>query len=372
MSSAARTARRASSSRRWARPKTAMTASPMNFSTIPPWCSRTPRSSSKARTVAERRAPASSLDDERAEQVREDDRQRPPAGQMRSAAPDRVAALRAPRPRRVGAHLDRRAARGAPAGGGLGAALDRGRRRRDADQPRGRGRRAIPERDRGQRLDDDRRSDRLDGRGGEQGLERGRHGLERGRELQGAPCHDPVAAAGFGEDDVARAHTRPVGQPDAPRPLEPVVQDGQGGLALGDGLDGAEGIRRPGDRQPEHGHHRVPDPLLDPAAVRLEHAPELVEVLVEDVPERLRVEALGERRGPLQVRNDHRHAVRALRRAAAGEADTAPRAVPPRRQDVTPARGAGHPLHVGGDRPSVGQLRITSRRDRRPAPCRRT
>ena len=46
MSAAARTARRASSSWAVGMPNTAMTASPMNFSTVPPWCSTTARMAS--------------------------------------------------------------------------------------------------------------------------------------------------------------------------------------------------------------------------------------------------------------------------------------------------------------------------------------
>ncbi len=47
ISAAARSARRASSSRAVGTPKTATTASPMNFSTLPPWRSTTSRTSSK-------------------------------------------------------------------------------------------------------------------------------------------------------------------------------------------------------------------------------------------------------------------------------------------------------------------------------------
>ena len=43
MSSAARTARSASSSWIVGMPNTAITASPMNFSTVPPWRSSAPR-----------------------------------------------------------------------------------------------------------------------------------------------------------------------------------------------------------------------------------------------------------------------------------------------------------------------------------------
>ncbi len=47
ISAAAVTARTASSSCRWGTPNTAITASPMNFSTVPPWRSSTARISSK-------------------------------------------------------------------------------------------------------------------------------------------------------------------------------------------------------------------------------------------------------------------------------------------------------------------------------------
>ena len=303
-------------------------------------------------------------------QVGEDDRQRPPAGLSRTAARDGVAALGAPRPRRVGIDVDRRAARRTSACGGLVAALDGRCRGRHAEEPGRHRRRAVLERDRRRRFDGGRRPDGLDRRCGEQRFEGWRHGFERGCEQEGAARHDPVPAAGFGEHDVARADPRPVGQSDAPRPFDPVVQVGQRRLALGDGPDGTERIRLAGDRQAEHGHHGVPDPLLDPAAVRLEDPAELVEVLVQDVPKRLGIEALGKGGRPLQVGDDHRHPVGALGGATVAEAGTAPRAVPPRRPDVTPTRGAAHPLHMGGDRPPVGQLRITSRRDRRPGPCR--
>ena len=47
ISTPARTARRASSSWATGRPKTALTASPMNFSTLPPWRSTAPRAAAK-------------------------------------------------------------------------------------------------------------------------------------------------------------------------------------------------------------------------------------------------------------------------------------------------------------------------------------
>jgi len=60
ISPAARTARRASSSCARGIPKTAMTASPMNFSTVPPWCSTTRRISSKYRLIVRRSVSGSS------------------------------------------------------------------------------------------------------------------------------------------------------------------------------------------------------------------------------------------------------------------------------------------------------------------------
>jgi hypothetical protein len=54
ISSAARTARRASSSCTTGMPKTAITASPMNFSTVPPWASSTVFMRSKYRDMTPR------------------------------------------------------------------------------------------------------------------------------------------------------------------------------------------------------------------------------------------------------------------------------------------------------------------------------
>ena len=51
ISTAARTALSASSSWTWGTPKTAMTASPMNFSTVPPWRSIAARIAAKNRSM---------------------------------------------------------------------------------------------------------------------------------------------------------------------------------------------------------------------------------------------------------------------------------------------------------------------------------
>ena len=59
ISSAARAARTTSSSCRTGTPNTAMTASPMNFSTVPPWRSMTPRISAKYRVITSWRASGS-------------------------------------------------------------------------------------------------------------------------------------------------------------------------------------------------------------------------------------------------------------------------------------------------------------------------
>jgi hypothetical protein len=60
IATAARTARIASSSCSCGIPKTAMTASPTNFSTVPPWRSITSRKASKYRLIAKRIASGSS------------------------------------------------------------------------------------------------------------------------------------------------------------------------------------------------------------------------------------------------------------------------------------------------------------------------
>ena len=83
--------------------------------------------------------------------------------------------------------------------------------------------------------------------------------------------------------------------------VEPVVQGGQRALGLGGRLDRAQGVVIVADREPEDGHDRVADDLLDRAAVRLEDQPHLIEVEGQDLAERLRIEALAERRRTLEV-----------------------------------------------------------------------
>jgi hypothetical protein len=60
-------------------------------------------------------------------------------------------------------------------------------------------------------------------------------------------------------------------------------------------------------RQPEDGHDRIADVLLDRAAVAFERGPHLVEVARHNLADRFRVELLAHGRRALEVREDDRH-----------------------------------------------------------------
>ena len=60
-------------------------------------------------------------------------------------------------------------------------------------------------------------------------------------------------------------------------------------------------------REPEDSHDRVADVLLDSAAVSLQYRPHLLEVDVEYLAQRLRVELLSQVRGALEIAEDDRH-----------------------------------------------------------------
>src|SRR4051794_11655231 len=59
-------------------------------------------------------------------------------------------------------------------------------------------------------------------------------------------------------------------------------------------------------REPEHGHDRIADVLLNPPAVPLERGAHLLEVPRHHLAERFGIQALAETRGALQVGEDDR------------------------------------------------------------------
>ena len=113
------------------------------------------------------------------------------------------------------------------------------------------------------------------------------------------------------------------------------------------GAHGAEGILIVRHRNPEDGHHRVADVLLDRSAVALDDLAHAREVAAHDVTQRLRVEPLAERRraGHVREQDGHRLACRA-RRGRLRERRAAIPAVPEAHRVLFAARRTtDHPRH---------------------------
>ena len=134
-----------------------------------------------------------------------------------------------------------------------------------------------------------------------------RGGLDARRAVDRRPDRDEgaVAAAERADHDVTGvdADAHPQGQVVRRRELGvevgEVVEHGQRSA------DGALGVVLVGATQPEDGHHRVADELLDLAAVLLDDATPAGEVGVDDGPGVLRVEVVGEEREADQVGEEH-------------------------------------------------------------------
>ena len=84
--------------------------------------------------------------------------------------------------------------------------------------------------------------------------------------------------------------------PDSELPLELFVQPGEGKANIGRGADRPQRVVLVQLRDPEDGHHRIADELLERSAVALEDRSHRIEVPRHDLPERLGVESLAERR----------------------------------------------------------------------------
>jgi hypothetical protein len=61
------------------------------------------------------------------------------------------------------------------------------------------------------------------------------------------------------------------------------------------------------DRCAPDGHYRIPDELLDSAAVALNHRPRLIEVAREELPDLLGVARFRERREAHEIGEEDRH-----------------------------------------------------------------
>ncbi len=163
------------------------------------------------------------------------------------------------------------------------------------------------ERERLERLDLDRVSHEPVRRLAEQDLARGRRFLEPLGDVDGVAGGESLAAAAVAGNHLARVDAGPHLDPDAPVPLELVVQGGEPFAHLGGGADRAERVVLVDDRNPEDGHHRVADELLDDVpSWPLDDRLHLVEVAAHDAPQRFRVELLAERGRAGHIREDDR------------------------------------------------------------------
>ena len=128
--------------------------------------------------------------------------------------------------------------------------------------------------------------------------------LQAGGGVHGVAGHQPLPAGHVAGDDLAGVHPGPVLQANA-EPLEQhLVHVDEALLHLERRSDGSHRVVLVESGEPEHGHDRVADVLLDAAAVPFEHQPHLVEIEVQHLAEMLAVEAFAERGGALQVRED--------------------------------------------------------------------
>ena len=136
----------------------------------------------------------------------------------------------------------------------------------------------------------------------DQDLHRRRVLLQAGGGVDGVAGDQSLSAGDVAGHDLAGVHARPVLQADAVPLEDHLVDVDEAFLHLERGPDGADGVVLVQAGEPEHGHDRVADVLLDPAAVPFEDQPHLVEIQVQDLAEVLAVQALAERGGALQVR----------------------------------------------------------------------
>ena len=107
-------------------------------------------------------------------------------------------------------------------------------------------------------------------------------------------------------DHLARVDTGADLDPDAVGGLEPVVQAGERLAELDRGANGAQRVVLVHDRDPERGHDRVADELLDRAAVPLQHLAGGLVVARPDTAKRLGIEAFPQRRRIGDVTEDER------------------------------------------------------------------
>ena len=107
---------------------------------------------------------------------------------------------------------------------------------------------------------------------------------------------EPLPTGAVPGHDLAGIDADADPDPDSELLLELFVQPGEGKAKIGRGADGAQRVVFVQLRDPEDGHHRITDELLEGAAVALEDRSHRIEVPRHDLSERLGIESLAESR----------------------------------------------------------------------------
>ena len=182
------------------------------------------------------------------------------------------------------------------------------------------------QRERLQRVGQDRVTHEAIGGLADQDLARPGSLLEPRRDVHG------IAGAELGRRTRLGDHDLPGVQPDTDLDLDAVcvpefpVERGERSLHVGGGPNRPEGIVLADLRHAEHRQHGVTDELLDRAAVALDHGPHGVEVAGQHDPERLGVEPFAERCRAHDVAEQDRHGAASLSRRLVADPRAAARA----------------------------------------------
>ena len=131
--------------------------------------------------------------------------------------------------------------------------------------------------------------------------------LEAGGDVHRVAGGRESLAAVLADQHFARRDSGPHAQPDAEIALELVVQVLDALADLDAGAKRPERVVLAREGNSEDRQDGVAEELLDPPAVALQHASDLVEVALEDTPQDLGVERLPEARGVGDVGEEHRH-----------------------------------------------------------------
>ncbi|MEX2457879.1 MAG: hypothetical protein WD770_02715 [Actinomycetota bacterium] len=147
-------------------------------------------------------------------------------------------------------------------------------------------------------------ADQAERGGADEDLARVGLALQAGRDVDGIPQHQGVPGFGRAGDDLPGVDAGPDLDADAVEVGELLVEPSQCALDLVGGAHGPQGVVLVQRGDAEHGHHGVPDELLDGSPVALEHDARQIEVPAHESTERLGVQPLGQGRGADDVDED--------------------------------------------------------------------